>query len=163
MHSDAAKIIERLALEPHLEGGYYREVYRSSARVRTLDGRELERSAGTAVYFVLAEDDFSAFNREQSDEVWHLYAGGPLELHVIDDSGYTRHLLSSDLEQGEPVAVVPAGAWQAARLAPEAEWAFCGCTVAPGFEFEGFELPPRDAMLTVYPQHAGLLRALTRP
>lgn len=147
MNDEAATIRERLGLEPHPEGGYYREVYRAPLRVRTLDGRDLERSAGTAVYFLLADGDFSAFNREQSDEVWHLYAGGPLELHVIDDAGYSMHVLSNDLARGEPVVVIPAGAWQAARLAPQAEWALGGCTVAPGFDFSEVELPAGDTLL----------------
>jgi predicted cupin superfamily sugar epimerase len=164
VNSEAARVIERLALEPHPEGGYYREIYRAPQGVRTLDGRELERSASTAVYYVLADDDFSAFNRVQgSDEVWHLYAGGPVELHIIGEGGgHTVLLLASDLERGEPVAVVPAGTWQAARLAPGAEWAFCGCTVAPGFEFADFEVTPAGALLAAHPEHAELISALTR-
>jgi predicted cupin superfamily sugar epimerase len=163
VNSEAANIIERLALKPHPEGGYYREVYRAPSYVRTLDGRDLERSAGTAVYFLLADDDFSAFNQVQgSDEVWHLYAGGPLELHVIEGSGHTVQLLSTDLEQGEPLAVVPAGAWQAARLVPEARWALLGCTVAPGFDFADFELPPAAELLASHPEHSAIIGALTR-
>jgi predicted cupin superfamily sugar epimerase len=162
MNNEAARIVERLALKPHPEGGYYREIYRSPSSVRILD-RDLERSAGTAVYYLLADSDFSAFNLVQgSDEVWHLYAGGPVELHVIEGGSYTVKLLSSDLEQGAPVAVVPAGAWQAARLTPDAEWALCGCTVSPGFDFADFEIPPRDTLLTAHPEHAAIISALTR-
>jgi predicted cupin superfamily sugar epimerase len=99
MNNEAARIVERLALKPHPEGGYYREIYRSPSSVRILD-RDLERSAGTAVYYLLADSDFSAFNLVQgSDEVWHLYVGGPVELHVIEGGSYTVKLLSSDLEQ----------------------------------------------------------------
>lgn len=108
VNSDAATLIERLGLTPHPEGGYYREVYRSASNVRTLDHRGLERSAGTAVYFLLADGDFSAFNQVQgADELWHLYAGGPLEIHVIQQSGHTVQLLSNDLDQGEPSWLSP--------------------------------------------------------
>lgn len=163
VNSDAATLIERLGLTPHPEGGYYREVYRSASNVRTLDHRGLERSAGTAVYFLLADGDFSAFNQVQgADELWHLYAGGPLEIHVIQQSGHTVQLLSSDLDRGEPFVVVPAGGWQAARLAPGAAWALCGCTVAPGFDFADFALSRADALLALHPEHEDIINALTR-
>src|SRR5690606_30552146 len=99
------------------------------------------RSTGTLIYYLLLRGQFSAFHRVRwSDEIWHAYAGGPLELHTIDADGRHRtRILTADLERGEPTAVVPAGVWQGARPAGDAEWAFGGCTVAPGFDFADFE------------------------
>jgi uncharacterized protein len=165
---DAVKrIVERFELVPHPEGGFFREVYRSTL---TLDhpgvpkGFAPERSAGTLIYFLLSGSDFSAFHRVRwSDEIWHLYAGGPLEIFVIDaDGSLERRLLTTDLVQGEPTTLIPAGAWQSARLADGAGWALGGCTVAPGFDFEDFEMPPRAELLERFPRHEATIRALTR-
>jgi len=168
MDDPVKRIVERFALEPHPEGGYFREVYRSGIEIRhpaIPPGHEAARRTGTLIYFLLSGQDFSAFHRVRwSDEIWHLYAGGPLELHVIDDRGdYERRLVTTDLEQGEPTTVIPGGHWQAARLASGAGWAFGGCTVAPGFEFADFEMPPRAALAADFPAHAEIIRALTRP
>jgi predicted cupin superfamily sugar epimerase len=116
------------------------------------------------IYYLLVDEQFSAFHRVRwSDEIWHLYAGGPLELHTLDGGGHhARHLLTSDLERGEPAAVVEAGCWQAARLAGPARWAFGGCTVAPGFDFADFEMPAARALAERYPRHEALIRSLTR-
>jgi predicted cupin superfamily sugar epimerase len=167
MNQSVANIVERYALQPHPEGGYFREVYRSSHIVEhpaiptELGSR---RRCGSLIYFLLGREDFSAFHRVRwTDEIWHLYAGGPIELHLIDEAGrYSEITVHSDLTLGAPTAVVPGGCWQAARLAPECEWAFGGCTVAPGFEFADFEMPLRDTLLQEFPRHADIIRALTR-
>jgi len=165
---DAVKrIVERFELEPHPEGGYFREVYRSAIEI-THPGippeHETARRTGTLIYFLLAGNDFSAFHRVRwSDEIWHLYAGGPLELHVIDGRGHHEpRLVTTDLERGEPTTVIPGCHWQPARLAAGAAWAFGGCTVAPGFEYADFEMPPRTDLLADFPEHAAIIRALTR-
>lgn len=167
MDETAGKIIERFGLEPHPEGGYFREVYRSALSIPHPGipaGHERARTTGTLIYFLLEGASFSAFHRVRwSDEVWHLYAGGPIELHAIDaEGGHSRRMLSSDFDVGEPTTLIPAGHWQAARLTGGATWAFGGCTVAPGFEFADFELPRATELLEAYPQHAALIRALTR-
>lgn len=165
---DAVKrLVERLKLVPHPEGGYFREVYRSTARVDhpgLPDGERRERSAGTLIYFLLSGDDFSAFHRVRwSDEIWHLYAGGPLELFVIDENGrLERRELTTNLTHGEPTTLIPAGAWQSARLAAGAAWALGGCTVSPGFDYQDFEMPSAAALLERYPEHAATIRRLTR-
>jgi hypothetical protein len=163
---DAIKrIVERFELVPHPEGGYFREVYRSALQVAhpAIAGAPA-RCAGTLIYFLLSGRQFSAFHRVRwTDELWHLYAGGPLQLHVIDAEGRHReHILTGDVMQGAPTATVPAGHWQAARLAPEASWAFGGCTVAPGFEFDDFQMPPGAELLRRFPQHARIIGDLTR-
>lgn len=161
------RLIERFALEPHPEGGFYREVYRSRLALQHpvgAAGAPAERAASTLIYYLLLEGQFSAWHRVRgSDEVWHLYAGGPLELHTIDGEGrHTLTLLSADFTRGEPTGVVAPGDWQAARPAAGASFAFVGCTVSPGFDFADFEMPPRATLLSRYPGHAALIRALTR-
>jgi len=164
---DVRKIVERFELRPHPEGGYFREVFRSDVTLEHpgVDaGRGARRSGSTLIYFLLADGDFSAFHRVRwSDEVWHLYAGGPLELHTIDAARrYEKHMLTNDLASGEPACVVRAGCWQAARLAPGSSWAFTGCTVAPGFDFADFEMPPGDELAAAFPAHERIIRELTR-
>ncbi len=167
MNDVVQRIVARLRLEPHPEGGFFREVYRSSVRLdhpTIPNGVERARSAGSLIYFLLAGRDFSAFHRVKwTDEIWHLYAGGPLELHTIDaESRYAKRVLTSDLDIGEPTALVAAGCWQAARLAPGVEWALGGCTVAPGFEFADFQMPPAAELIATHPAHAAIIRELTR-
>jgi hypothetical protein len=160
------RIVDRFGLKPHPEGGFFREVYRSSVTLAhpAVDGSDIRRCAGTHIYFLLGGEEFSAFHRVRvSDEIWHLYAGGPLELHTIDADGrYALTVLTTDLERGAPTAVVPAGCWQAARLVRGSAWAFTGCTVTPGFAFADFEMPAARALLDAHPAHAPIIRALTR-
>jgi uncharacterized protein len=166
MDEAAADLVRRFNLAPHPEGGFFREVYRSAARIShpgVPPGQPAERCCGTLIYYLLADEQFSAFHRVRwSDEIWHLYAGGPLELHLIDAGG-SHHVrtLTTVLGDGEPTAVVPAGCWQAARLRSGVGWAFGGCTVAPGFEFSDFEMPAAAMLLGAFPQHRQIIRTLT--
>jgi hypothetical protein len=132
----AEEVVEILGLQPHPEGGFYRETFRAPAP----DG---VRAASTAIYYLLRAGDVSAWHRVvDADEVWHHYAGAPLELTLSPDGRERTSLrLGPDLAAGErPQAVVPAGIWQAAR--PLGGWVLVGCTVAPGFEFASFEMAP---------------------
>jgi uncharacterized protein len=132
----AAEIIRLLDLKPHPEGGHYRETFRDE---RMVDGR----SASTAIYFLLARGERSHWHRIDAVEVWHYYAGAPLALSIADTGGTTIIRLGPDLAAGErPQTAVPAGAWQAAESL--GAWTLAGCTVAPGFDFTGFELAPKD-------------------
>jgi uncharacterized protein len=167
MQAAVREIVERFELLPHPEGGYFREIHRSAIALDhpAIDpSRGARRSGGTLIYFLLADGDFSALHRVRwSDEIWHLYAGGPLELHTIDaNAHYVKRVLTGDLTRGEPAGVVPAGVWQAARPAPTSEWAFCGCTVAPGFDFADFEMPPRAELIASFPEHERVIHALTK-
>ena len=133
----AAEIIARLELEPHPEGGHYRETFRDSE----LDANGRARS--TAIYFLLARGERSHWHRVDAVETWHYYAGGSLILQFADDDGTRRVQLGADLAAGEmPQAIVPAHAWQTAETA--GDWTLVGCTVAPGFDFTAFELAPPD-------------------
>jgi uncharacterized protein len=132
---DAAEVVERLTLEPHPEGGHYRETFRHAPE----DGM---RGVMTAILFLLAEGERSAWHRIDAAEIWHFHAGAPLELSISTDGRTTaRHTLGPDLPAGqEPQAVVPELAWQSARSS--GAWTLAGCTVGPAFEFDGFELAP---------------------
>lgn len=136
MNPRAEELIQQLGLQPHPEGGFYRETFRSATTVAA-DSRP-SRSALTTIYFLLAAGSFSAWHRVKSDEVWHWYEGEPLELLLAppDLSVTKRHVLAPVCAGGEPAFTVPANWWQAAR--PLGSHALCGCTVAPGFEFEDF-------------------------
>jgi uncharacterized protein len=133
----AHDIIRLLELKPHPEGGHYRETCRDPRRV---DGG---RAASTAIYFLLARGERSHWHRVDAIEVWHWYAGAPLMLEIFQEGQrHERVTLGGNLAAGErPQAVVPAHAWQAAE--PLGDWTLVGCTVAPGFEFAGFELAPK--------------------
>ena len=130
------EIIARLGLKPHPEGGHYRETFRAAAG---------PRAASTAIYFLLKAGERSHWHKVvDADELWHHYAGAPLELSLSDDGRTVRRLrLGTDFDLGEePQAVVPRGVWQAARSL--GAWTLIGATVAPGFLFEKFELAPPD-------------------
>jgi predicted cupin superfamily sugar epimerase len=134
----AADVIRLLGLKPHPEGGHFRETFRD---LRTIDGR----AASTAIYFLLAAGERSHWHKVDAAEAWHWHAGAPLVLEVAEsDKGPVRRIkLGPDLAAGErPQAVVPAGAWQAAESL--GDWTLTGCTVAPGFQFSGFELAPKN-------------------
>lgn len=133
---DPAAVIAALGLRPHPEGGHYREVWRDAPAAG-------ERGTGTAIYYLLAPGERSHWHRVDAAEAWHWYAGVPLELRLsMAGHGVEEHRLGPDLAAGEkPLALVPAGCWQAA--APGAGgWVLCGCTVSPAFDFAGFELAP---------------------
>ena len=161
MDPAAARLVAELELSPHPEGGFYRETWRAPLVVEGLP--QGARAAHTAIYFLLPAGTFSAMHRVASDEVWHHYDGDPVELHLLDDAGNHRiEVLGRDFARGErPQHVVPAGVWQAA-VPRGSRYALCGCTVAPGFDFADFEMPPREVLLARYPQHDELVARLTR-
>ena len=130
----AAEMIRALELKPHPEGGHYRETFRDS---RQVEGRP----ASTAILFLLAQGERSQWHRIDAVEIWHYYAGAPLKLSLVDGSKEEILRLGADIGAGEVLQVIfPARAWQAAESL--GEWTLVGCTVAPGFSFDGFELAP---------------------
>jgi hypothetical protein len=131
----ADDIIRLLGLQPHPEGGHFRETFRDPANVHA------GRAASTAIYFLLRAGAVSRWHRVDAAEVWHWYAGAALSLAVVENQTRTTVRLGSALADGErPQAVVPAHAWQQAQSL--GDWTLVGCTVAPGFDFAGFELAP---------------------
>ncbi len=158
---DADSLVKLLSLQPHPEGGWYTQTYRSAAEVRTARGL---RPASTAIYFLLQGDEFSALHRIASDEIWHFYTGSPLRVESISSDGSVRDLLlGPDLLNGEVLqGTVPSGRWFGASLV-HGGYALVGCTVAPGFDFADFEMGTRQQLLSLFPQHAQLINRLTRP
>jgi len=138
MHKRAKDLISELGLQPHPEGGYFREVFRSTHKVQPLVERS-PRSALTTIYFLLTKGQHGCWHRVASDEAWHFYEGDPLEVYWIDEKEVVhQEVLGTGRSTAHPMCVVPAGCWQAAR--PLGEYSFLGCTVAPGFEFQDFEM-----------------------
>jgi predicted cupin superfamily sugar epimerase len=164
--SDPLELVEWLQLAPHPEGGYFRETYRSAEEIPA-DALSLfpaARSVATGIYYLLVGDDFSAFHRIRSDEMWHHYTGSAVVVHMIGtDGGYASLKVGPDLEAGqEPQAVVPAGAWFAAEVADPSGYSLLGCTVAPGFDFADFEFGDPAELTRLCPEERELIRRLTR-
>jgi uncharacterized protein len=157
MHDEIERLIGELELAPHPEGGWYRETYRSTLTVAAYGS---PRAALTNIYFLLSGETFSAWHRIDADETWHFYRGTGLVIFVIGTDGrFEERVLGPD---GPWQTTIPAGLLFASQATPSNGYALAGCSVAPGFEFAAFELPPRDALLASYPQHADAIRRLTR-
>jgi predicted cupin superfamily sugar epimerase len=156
----AQDLIELLRLEPlPREGGYYRETYRAGVH---LPLRGEIRSAGTAIYYLLTADTFSALHRLPSDEVYHFYLGSPVELLLLEPGGGRVVTLGADLRIGQvPQLVVPAGCWQGSCVAAGGDFALLGTTVVPGFEFNDYEPGDRGRLVADYPDFADRIRRLT--
>ncbi|MCD4678974.1 MAG: cupin domain-containing protein [Bacteroidales bacterium] len=162
----AEYLIKKFNLIKHPEGGYYSEVYRSEELIEKghLPNRYTgQRSFSTLIYFLLDGDDFSAFHRVNSDEIWHFYAGTSLTLYIIGDNGILENIvLSNDPEDnGSYFAIIKRGSWFAAKTNKVNSFTLVGCTVAPGFDFEDFELADRQKLIKSYPQHEDLIINLT--
>lgn len=158
--------VEKLQMLPHPEGGWYKETYRSELSISkeclgVFDG---DRSSATGIYFLLTKENFSAFHRIKSDEMWHFYAGDGLVIHEISNSGnYTEHKLGLELDNGEhPQLVIAANSWFASEVQPDGNWCLVGCTVSPGFDFRDFELAERKSLIQEYPSQKDLINRLTR-
>lgn len=147
--SDVKSIIDKLNLSPHPEGGYYRECYKSKQEVILPD--ESKRSAGTGIYFLLAEGQLSDWHRVRWDELWHFYDGDSLILEIIDQEGRLQKLKLGDglADKVGFLRLVPQNCWQ--RAYTTGEYSLVGCTVSPGFEFEDFEMIEPQKLAQEYP------------
>lgn len=158
--------IKQLDLQPHPEGGYFRETYRSGETIpnHALPGRfSGNRTFSTCIYYLLNQNQFSAFHRIRQDEIWHFYAGSPLTLHILNPNDSKRTItLGRDPDAGESLqAIVEAGNWFAAAVNDTESYALVGCTVAPGFDFADFELADREQLLEFFPDHRDLIEKYT--
>lgn len=159
--------IKHLQLQPHPEGGFFKETYRSTGIISSqclppeFNG---DCNYSTAIYFLLQQGDFSAFHRIKSDECWHFYEGSTLLIHVIDEEGnYSCIRLGKKIHEGETFQfVVPARSWFASEPSPETKFSLVGCTVAPGFDFADFEMRDAQTLSNLYPQHHSLIYRLCR-
>lgn len=158
----AQYLIETLELTQHPEGGYFKEVYRSDERIEKTalasrySGR---RSMATSIYFLLAGSNKSHFHKVLSDETWHFYEGSSIKLHIISEQGdYQNVLVGSDLPNGDNYQfTVPAGKWFAAEVMDKSSFGLVGCTVAPGFDFDDFELATSEMLLKLCPSHKRII------
>lgn len=163
----AADIIDRLKLQPHPEGGFYAETYRSEEELacRALPCRYgANRSVATAIYFLLTADSCSVMHRLKSDEIFHFYLGDPVTMLHLYPDGQTRIVtLGPDLLQGhQPQIIVPKNIWQGSFTTGSNGYALLGTTVAPGFDFADFEYGDRQNLITQYPDQAQIITRLTR-
>jgi len=166
-NSQFTQIIQKLDLQPHPEGGFFKETYRSEGKINADNlgiNYQGERNYSTCIYFLLTSDAFSAFHRIHQDEIWHFYSGSPIHIHTISEDGiYTQTMLGSTIENGEiPQHVVAGGSWFGATVIREADYSLVGCTVAPGFDFLDFELSSRNELISRFPQHKEIITRLTR-
>ena len=164
--NEIEQIIEHLNLQPHPEGGYFKETYRSDS---IIDQSQLnsnfsgDRNFSTAIYFLLTSDSFSAFHRIKQDEMWHYYKGSPLELHIISKEGvYSKIKIGNDFEKGEvPQYVVKGGDYFAANVFNKNDYTLVGCTVSPGFDFMDFEMPNKEELLKIFPDCSAIIDKLS--
>jgi predicted cupin superfamily sugar epimerase len=159
--------IEKLQLQEHIEGGAFKEVYRSEMVIPQAvlsEDFKGNRNAGTSIYFLLQQGQFSALHKIASDEIWHFYYGDPLIVYEITTSGeLIEHTLGANFEAGERFqCVVKAGSWFGAQPAPGSSYSLVGCTVAPGFDFADFELAQKESLLLQYPRLSSVIRMLCK-
>ena len=150
--------INELGLSKHPEGGYFREIYRSP---RNRNNRALV----TSIYYLLDGNDFSSFHKIDADEIWHFYYGSTLTLFIINErnSRLTRKVLGNNYKKKENFEIViESHNWLAAQVNNKLSYSLVGCTVAPGFEFEDFELGQRDKLLSLFPEHKKIIETFTR-
>lgn len=148
--------IKHLELKPHPEGGYFKETYRADMSAN-------KRSASTGIYFLIESGNVSRFHRIDADEMWHFYEGNALIVHMIAPNGnYSFKRIGNNPDKGDVFqAVVPAGYWFGAEVSDGGKFSLVGCTVAPGFEFSGFELANKAKLLNEFPDHTKVINRLT--
>lgn len=161
------QLIKQYGLQPHPEGGWYKQTYKSKEYVPDTALPERfngDRAFSTAIFFLLEKGNFSAFHKIKSDECWHFYAGDPLQIFAIGHTGELEVIiLGNDISRGQIFQyVVPANCWFASRPAAGSEYCFVGCTVSPGFEFEDLDLAGVKTLSALYPRHAAIIKELCR-
>jgi len=162
MSPDIQKIISLLKLEPlPEEGGFFRQTYLAS---ETFEKSGKQRPLATAIYFLITPNDFSALHRLETDELYHFYAGDPIEQLLLFPDGHSEtRILGNDLLEGqEPQALVPADTWQGSRLLPKGKWALIGCTLSPGWIESDLGIANAQDLISQFPDRSDLILALSR-
>lgn len=167
MDEKAKYYIEKLKLTKHPEGGYFNEIYRSGEifEASVLPERyKSSRTFSTSIYFLLEGKQFSSFHRLQSDEIWHFYDGCSVKISVITaNRKLEERVIGNNLDKDESLqTVVEKNSWFGAELADKNSFALVGCTVAPGFSFEDFEIGDRDKLMNDYPEYSDIIFRLTK-
>lgn len=157
---DAQFYISHLGLEPHPEGGFFKQIFASDVVVNT--EQDNQRKLYTSIYFLLRSEDLSHLHRIKSDEIWYYHGGSSLTVHIIDEKGeYKEVQLGLQLDEGEvPQVIVPKNSIFGSSVKEENTFSLVGCMVSPGFDFEDFELFSQEELLKEYPQHEGAIRKL---
>ncbi len=155
---NAKEWVSKLELEPHPEGGFYKRIYASDHKIQTTSG---ERSVVTSIHYLLEGHDYSAWHRIKSDELWYFHGGEALTIHMLHPTG---QLVSKTLNSENLMQAVPANAWFCSELAEpkETNFVLVSCVVAPGFDFEDFEMGDAEDLVSLYPQHRDMICRLCR-
>lgn len=166
MHKKAKAIIDQLNLEPHPEGGFFSEVYRSNGVINSESDESIYpagRNFATSIYYLLEGTDTSSFHRIRSDETWHFYAGSSATIHTIHpDSLYEALYLGSDLSKGQSYQItIPGRSWFGVSVDKKDSFMLAGCTVAPGFAFDDFEMGDPYKLKQAFPEHSAIIDQLS--
>jgi len=166
-NKDSKYWIEKLQLQRHPEGGYFKEIYRSDEIIKKESLPERysdERNFSTSIYFLLEKNDVSLFHRLKSDEIWHFYSGTSLTLYIIDKNGFLKKIVVGDNpDNGEVLqTVIKNGNWFAAKVNNPDSYSLIGCTVSPGFSFNDFELAKREDLIKLFPDHSDIIKMFTK-
>jgi uncharacterized protein len=159
LNKKAVQLIKRLGLKKHPEGGYFKQTYTADTIVNVV-GYDQPRYISTAIYYMLVGDQFSAFHRIRSDELWHHYTGGSLTLHTIGNGKLSKVKMGKS--RGEaPQVIIKANTWFAASLNDKKSYCLLGCTVSPGFDYRDWELGKRNVLIKMYSQHSTIIERYT--
>lgn len=164
MNKKSKYYIEKLQLEKHPEGGYYREIYRSAEMFTTdYPSRRKKRNYSTSIYFLLDGKQVSKFHKLRSDELWHFYDGSTVLIHIIDKAGrYLKVKIGKNIAEGEVYqTVIQNNNWFAAEVVDKKSYALVGCTVSPGFDFSDFEFAERNVLTKKFPELEEIIFRLT--
>ena len=154
------ELIQTLSLQPHPEGGYFRETYRSAETLTTAQGKV--RNVSTAIFYLLENKNKSVFHKIKSDELWFFHQGQPLELVSIENGKLNKLILGNDVSRGEvPQVRIPANTWFAAKIKGDIGHSLVSCTVAPGFDFSDFELAQRHDLIKQHPDLEDVINEFT--
>lgn len=157
MEQEIAYWVKKLEMLPHPEGGFYKETYRSEESIPGMN-----RQLMTGIYFLLTSDNVSRFHRIKSDEIWFYHAGSPLLVHMLDENGHTENPVGLDFEAGQqPQFLVPKNTIFGSSVLQENSYSLVSCVVAPGFDFEDFELFTKEELLPLFPEHEAIIERLT--
>lgn len=178
MNTDVRHIIDKLNLTEHIEGGYFKETYRSNIMVtyesHTICDNKIHSNTNvssqpirplyTLIYYLLVNDQFSAFHKVRNDEIWHFYKGSSVTIYILDESNSTLKIkLGNDFDGDNYLHyLIKGNTWFGAELNDKSSYALMGCTVSPGFDFNDFELGRKIELLQKYPQHKEIIQRLTR-
>ncbi len=151
--SDKNYWIERLALQVHPEGGYYKEVYRSEETINSISGNNAQRHIATSIYYLLDSETKSFCHRLKSDEIWYFHAGAPVTLYLIDELGNWSLKVCGPGPEEELSVLIPKNTWFGAMVTSENSFVLVSCMVSPGFTFTDFEMIDRNELIEMFPQH----------